>query len=193
MLSNKFWWQTYNIHFELTEDDFDTEKAQLVQYQTQYDSPTEYKCWVAEEALHHRISQQNDSSHPDSKDNCQLQLPTRSEATASNDMDKAGQDVNHGTPGGLAESQTQYDSPTEYEHWVEQEASHHRLTNNNNENAEHPVALFLSIFTPSSFVTPKQPSCKSWTVQALTVESKLFEIGVELDEIVPDSEGESLE
>ncbi|KAK0436129.1 hypothetical protein EV421DRAFT_1908209 [Armillaria borealis] len=184
---------TYNIHFKLAEDDFDTDQVQPVQSQTQYDSPTEYKRWVAEEALRRRISQQNGSSHQDSKDNCQLQLPSRSEATASNDMDEAGQDVNCGTPGGLRESQTQYDSPTEYQHWVEQEASHRRLANNSNEHAEHPVASFLLIFTLSSFVTPKRPLCKPQTVQALTVESKLFEIGVELGEIVPDSEGESLE
>ncbi len=132
----------------------------------------------------------------------------------------AGQDGSPSTPGGLAESQTQYDSPTEYNRWVEQEASRRRLIYENeiqvreakdqsqrkkqsvsvddtalmpNGNAEHPIASFLSIFAPSSFVTPDRPSRKHQPIRALSVEPKLFDIGVELGEIVPDSQGESLE
>ncbi|KAK0245030.1 hypothetical protein EDD85DRAFT_783002 [Armillaria nabsnona] len=201
---------TYNIHFKLIEDDSNTAEAQPLQSQTQYDSPTEYERWVTEEALHHRSVWQN--SKKDNKDDLHLQQVVSSpEATTFHGI--AGQDGSPSTPGGLAESQTQYDSPTEYNRWVEQEASCCRLIYENeiqvreakdqsqckkqsvsvddtalvpNGNAEHPIASFLSIFAPSSFVTPDRPS-------PLSVEPKLFDIGVELGEIVPDSQGESLE
>ncbi|KAK0463306.1 hypothetical protein IW261DRAFT_1576022 [Armillaria novae-zelandiae] len=197
---------SYNIHFKVVEDDLLAKSEPVTQSQTQYDSPTEYECWVAEEALKRRLRQENEAWEKEDDDQLGIR-PT-----------PANQDNDSGLSSTFEESQTQYDSPTEYEHWVAEEAFKRRLareikdkdqdhkdrfrkqspsdgniTADLADGPEHPVAQFLSIFLSPEFVTPKRPQCKFTAIQDLTVDQKLFNIDVILGDIVLDSQGESLE
>ncbi|KAK0461485.1 hypothetical protein IW261DRAFT_1577065 [Armillaria novae-zelandiae] len=81
----------------------------------------------------------------------------------------------------------------EEEYKIEESPSDGNITADLADDPEHPVAQFLSIFLSPEFVTPKRPQCKFTAIRDLTADQKLFNIDVILGDIVPDSQGESLE
>lgn len=198
----------------MAEDDIaNLEDQPVIESQTQYDSPTEYECWVTEEAFKHRLGQGNEAREQEDEEQLGGLVSISIKSTSADQYDNSG-------PASVMESQTQYDSPTEYEHWVAEEAFKCRLAQENKirdreekdqshfekqslddgnlistfaDDPEHPVAGFLSIFLSPEFVMPKRPGHKFTTIQELMTEQKLFNINVVLCEIMPDSQGESLE